>query len=77
MRRRSVRSLVALWWAVAVTLVLPALAFAQEERLDKPEGPDHTLTSIFVVAASLPLLLAILTLIDVARGRHTRRHGDH
>jgi hypothetical protein len=59
-----------------LTLALPAIVWAQEENveLDKPEGTDHTLTTIFIIALSIPLLQGLLTLIDVARGRHTDRH---
>jgi hypothetical protein len=59
-----------------LTLAFPVVVFAQEasgEHLDAPEGTDHTLTTIFVVALSIPLLITVLTLIDVARGRHTSR----
>ena len=42
----------------------------------KPTGHDWTLDSIFVVALSIPVILGLLTLIDIARGRHTQRH-DH
>jgi len=31
-------------------------------------------TRIFVVAAGLPLLLVLLTLIDIAVGKHRRDH---
>ncbi|MFI5050160.1 MAG: hypothetical protein ACHQEA_09895 [Gaiellales bacterium] len=44
-------------------------ADATSETIDKPTGTDHTLTTIFIVALGIPLLLAILTLIDIAVGR--------
>jgi len=64
--RRLAASLSVLVW----TLAVPAMAFAQETELDKPEGTDHTLTTIFVVSLGIPLLLLVLTLIDIALGRH-------
>jgi hypothetical protein len=68
MRRR----LAALGATLMVTLVWPAVSMAADatsEAVDKPSGTDHTLTTIFIVALGLPLLLAILTLIDIAAGR--------
>ena len=50
----------------------PAASLAarrHSKTIDKPTGTDHTLTTIFVVALGIPLLLAILTLIDIAVGR--------
>ena len=40
----------------------------------KPSGHDWTITTIFVIALSIPALLGFLTLIDIARGKHTQRH---
>jgi hypothetical protein len=68
MRRRFA----AIGASLMLTLVWPAASFAAEatsETIDKPTGTDHTLTTIFVVALGIPLLLAILTLIDIAVGR--------
>jgi hypothetical protein len=68
MRRR----LAAISASLMMTLVWPAAGFAADatsEAVDKPSGTDHTLTTIFVIALGLPLLLAILTLIDIAVGR--------
>jgi hypothetical protein len=63
-------------WVAVLALALPAAA-AAAEKIDKPEGADHTLTTIFIVAASIPVLLGLLSIIDVARGEHTRRPDDH
>jgi len=68
MRRR----LAAIAATIMATLVWPAVSLAADatsETVDKPTGTDHTLTTIFIVALGLPLLLAILTLIDIAVGR--------
>ena len=72
------RRLIALASPFVLSLALPAASWAAEstEKLDKPAGTDHTLTTIFVVALGIPLLLAILTLIDVGSGKHTDRR-DH
>jgi hypothetical protein len=72
------RRLIASIYAVALSLALPAAAFAAAANADtgKPTGHDWTLDSIFVVALSIPLILGLLTLIDIARGKHTQRH-DH
>jgi hypothetical protein len=75
-----VRRLLVSLYVWAFTLAFPVVVWAQGaegEHLDAPEGDDHTLTTIFLVALSIPLLQAVLTLIDVARGRHTSRHDDH
>jgi hypothetical protein len=56
---------------------MPALAFAQTEgetKVEKPEGHDYTLDTIFVVSLGIPLILVILTLIDIAVGRRSRAH---
>jgi len=63
-RRLAVSLLTALTF-----LALPAVSWAAENAPEKPEGTDHTLTTIFVIALGIPLLLAILTLIDIAVGR--------
>jgi hypothetical protein len=73
------RRLIASIYAVALSLALPAAAFAAGTTGDssgKPTGHDYTLDSIFVVALSIPVILGLLTLIDIARGKHTQRH-DH
>ena len=72
------RRLIASTYAVAVSLALPVAAFAADTSNDtgKPTGHDWTLDSIFVVALSIPAILGLLTLIDIARGKHTQRH-DH
>jgi hypothetical protein len=54
---------------------LPAIAFAASTAPEKPEGHDWTLDSIFVIALGIPLMLMLLTLIDIAVGKHTgKRH---
>ena len=68
------RRLITILYAVALSLALPAAAFAADTA--KPTGHDWTLDSIFVIALSIPLILGFLTLIDIARGKHTQRH-DH
>jgi hypothetical protein len=69
-----VRRLIALVTPLFLALALPAVAFAATATPpEKPEGHDYTLTAIFVVALGIPLLLAVLTLIDMAGGKH----GDH
>ena len=72
------RRLLVSLYAVALTLALPVAAFAADTTSDsgKPSGHDWTLDSIFVVALSIPVILGLLTLIDIARGKHTERH-DH
>ena len=71
------RRLIAAVYAVALTLALPAAAFAADSTdTGKPTGHDWTLDSIFVVALSIPVILGFLTLIDIARGKHTQPH-DH
>jgi hypothetical protein len=63
--------------AAALALALPAAALAAATTgTGKPTGHDWTLDSIFAIALGLPLLLGLLTLIDVARGKHTQPH-DH
>ena len=71
------RRLIAALYAVALTLALPVAAFAADSTdTGKPTGHDWTLDSIFVIALSIPVILGFLTLIDIARGKHTQRH-DH
>lgn len=71
------RRLIASLYAVALTLALPVAALAADSTgTGKPTGHDWTLDSIFVVALSIPVILGFLTLIDIARGKHTQRH-DH
>ena len=67
------RRLITSLYAVALSLALPAAAFAADTA--KPTGHDWTLDSI-LVALSIPVILGLLTLIDIARGKHTQRH-DH
>jgi hypothetical protein len=61
--------------SLTFSLATPVAAFAAANAPEKPSGTDHTLTTIFVVAVGLPALLAVLTLIDIAVGKHTKR--DH
>ena len=73
MRRRLAAPLLALY----LTLALPAMAWAATgtgNAPEKPEGHDWTLTTIFVIALGIPLVLTILTLIDIAVGKHTQKH---
>ena len=67
MRRRLAAPLIALY----LTLILPAAVFAATTTAEKPEGHDWTLDSIFVVALGIPVILVVLTLIDIAVGKHT------
>jgi len=63
--------------ALVLPLVLPALTWAATTTpsVEKPSGHDWTLDSIFVVALGIPLILTILTLVDIAVGKHTsKRH---
>jgi hypothetical protein len=68
-------------YVLAMSLALPAAAWAASPSTstgsDAPTGHDWTLTSVFIVAAGIPTLLAVLTLIDVARGKHSQHHADH
>jgi energy-converting hydrogenase Eha subunit A len=66
-RRRLAAPLIALY----LTLILPAAVFAATTTPEKPEGHDWTLDSIFVVALGIPVILVVLTLIDIAVGKHT------
>jgi energy-converting hydrogenase Eha subunit A len=69
-RRRFVAPLIAL----SLTLILPAAAFAATAAPEKPEGHDWTLDTIFVIALGIPAILVLLTLIDIAVGKHTGKH---
>jgi len=57
-----------------LTLILPSVAFAATSTPEKPEGHDWTLDSIFIVALIIPVVLAVLTLIDIAVGKHSGKH---
>jgi hypothetical protein len=70
-----VRRVIASLSAVALSLAVPAAALAAgTSETGKPTGHDWTLDTIFVVALSIPAILGLLTLIDIARGKHTQRH---
>jgi hypothetical protein len=75
--RRAALSL----YVSVVFLALPAVALAASGSTttggDAPTGHDGTITTIFVVALGIPAVLAFLTLIDVARGKHTQRHPNN
>jgi hypothetical protein len=72
-----VRRLIVSIYAFALMLALPATAFAATaaatDNSGKPSGHDWTITTIFVIALFIPALLGFLTLIDIARGKHTQR----
>ena len=70
------RRLIASLYAFALMLALPVAALAADSSNSegKPTGHDWTLTTIFFIALSIPALLGLLTLIDIARGKHTQRH---
>jgi hypothetical protein len=73
-----VRRLIVSLYVFALMLALPVAAFAAqgsaEQNQGKPTGHDWTITTIFFIALSIPALLGLLTLIDIARGKHTQRH---
>lgn len=71
------RRLIVSLYVFLLTLALPAAAFAAAttDNTGKPSGHDWTITTIFVIALSIPALLGFLTLIDIARGKHTERHS--
>ena len=73
------RRVLVLVYVVVLSLALPVAAFAASTAGDSeaPTGHDGTLTSIFIVALGIPLVLTVLTLIDIARGKHTQSHADH
>lgn len=72
--RVFVRRFAPLFVSAYLLLVLPATALAATTpKSDAPSGTDHTLTTIFLIALGIPLVLAILTLIDIAVGRE---HGE-
>lgn len=64
-----------------LTLALPAAALAATPATssggDAPTGHDGTITTIFLIALGIPVVLGLLTLIDIARGKHTEHHPDH
>lgn len=70
-------------YVLVVFMALPAVALAasttpsSSSGNDAPTGHDYTIDTVFVVALGIPALLAILSLIDVARGKHTQRHAEH
>ena len=71
MRRRYLAPLTAL----VLPLLLPAATWAASTTgTEKPDGHDWTLDTIFVVALGIPLILTILTLVDIAVGKHTSKH---
>jgi hypothetical protein len=71
-----VRRLIVSLYVFALTLALPVAAYAAaaSDNEGKPTGHDWTITTIFFIALSIPALLGLLTLIDIARGKHTQRH---
>jgi hypothetical protein len=71
LRRRHLAPLIAL----ALPLLLPAVTWAATPAApEKPSGHDWTLDTIFVVALGIPLVLTLLTLVDIAVGKHTSKH---
>jgi len=71
LRRRYLAPLIAL----LLPLLLPAVTWAATTPAnEKPAGHDWTLDGIFVVALGIPLILTILTLVDIAVGKHTSKH---
>jgi len=71
-----VRRLAPLFVTAYLLLALPATALAATPpKSDAPAGTDHTLTTIFIVALGIPVVLAVLTLIDIAVGRGSE--NDH
>jgi hypothetical protein len=73
-----VRRLIVSMYVLGLSLALPAATFAATATTDatgKPSGHDWTITTIFLIALSIPVLLGFLTLIDIARGKHTERHN--
>jgi hypothetical protein len=71
LRRRYLAPLIAL----VLPLLLPAATWAATTSgTEKPDGHDWTLDTIFVVALGIPLVLTILTLVDIAVGKHTSKH---
>jgi hypothetical protein len=71
LRRRYLAPLIAL----VLPLLLPAVTWAADTSAnEKPDGHDWTLDTIFVVALGIPLILTILTLVDIAVGKHTSKH---
>ena len=68
-------------YVLVVFTAMPAVALAASTTPssgnDAPTGHDYTIDTVFVVALGIPALLALLSLIDVARGKHTQRHTEH
>ncbi len=70
-------------YVVFLSLALPVAAFAADAAPassstgEAPTGHDGTLTTIFLIALGIPLVLTVLTLIDIARGKHTQANVDH
>ncbi len=70
-------------YVLLVFTAMPAVALAADSTAstssgnDAPTGHDYTIDTIFVVALAIPAILALLSLIDVARGKHTERHTEH
>ena len=75
------RRLAPILTVLLLTLTVPAAALAAAPATssggDAPTGHDGTITTIFVVALGIPAVLGLLTLIDIARGKHTEHHPDH
>lgn len=76
------RRIAAVLYPIVLALALPAAAFAATTPStssggDTPTGHDGTITTMFLVALGIPAVLGLLTLIDIARGKHTERHADH
>jgi hypothetical protein len=78
-----VRRLAFSLYVLLVFMAMPAVALAagttpsSSSGNDAPTGHDYTIDTIFVVALGIPAMLALLSLIDVARGKHTERHTEH
>jgi hypothetical protein len=70
-------------YVLVVFMALPAVALAagttasSSSGSDAPTGHDYTIDTVFVVALGIPAMLAILSLIDIARGKHTEQHPEH
>jgi hypothetical protein len=73
-----VRRVLTLVSVVVLSFTLPVAAFAAATTGgEAPTGHDGTLTTIFFVALGIPLVLTVLTLIDIARGKYEHRQSDH
>lgn len=70
-------------YVLVVFTAMPAVALAASTTAssssgnDAPTGHDYTIDTVFVVALGIPAVLALLSLIDVARGKHTQQHTEH